>query len=82
MFAFVVAFAGTPAATVFANVVIDWDEIGVKTVQPIWFAAELGLALCSRDGHDAGCPSGRRGSGRVVCDRAELAVKWRQLQVL
>lgn len=46
MFAFVVAFAGTPAATVFANVVIDWDEIGVKTVQPIWFAAESGLALC------------------------------------
>lgn len=30
----------------FANVVIDWDEIGVKTVQPIWFAAESGLALC------------------------------------
>jgi hypothetical protein len=35
VFALVVAFAGAPAATAFANVVTDWDEIGVKTVQPI-----------------------------------------------
>jgi hypothetical protein len=27
--------AGAPAATAFASVVTDWDEIGVKTVQPI-----------------------------------------------
>jgi hypothetical protein len=35
VFALVVALAGTPAATATANVVTDWDEIGVKTVQPI-----------------------------------------------
>jgi hypothetical protein len=35
LFALVVALAGVPAATAFANVVTDWDEIGVKTVQPI-----------------------------------------------
>ncbi len=35
LFALVVALAATPAATATANVVTDWDEIGVKTVQPI-----------------------------------------------
>jgi hypothetical protein len=35
LFALVVALAGAPAATASANVVTDWDEIGVKTVQPI-----------------------------------------------
>jgi hypothetical protein len=35
VFALVVALAGTPAATATANVVTDWDEIGVKTVQPV-----------------------------------------------
>jgi hypothetical protein len=35
LFALIVALAGAPAATASANVVTDWDEIGVKTVQPI-----------------------------------------------
>jgi hypothetical protein len=35
LFALIVALAGEPAATATANVVTDWDEIGVKTVQPI-----------------------------------------------
>jgi hypothetical protein len=35
LLALVVALAGTLAATATANVVSDWDEIGVKTVQPI-----------------------------------------------
>jgi hypothetical protein len=34
LFALIVALAGVPAATASANVVTDWDEIGVKTVQP------------------------------------------------
>ena len=33
LFALIVALAGVPTAS--ANVVTDWDEIGVKTVQPI-----------------------------------------------
>src|SRR5271166_6628168 len=35
VFALVVALAGTPAATATADVVTDWDDIGVKSVQPI-----------------------------------------------
>jgi hypothetical protein len=35
LFALIVALAGEPAVTASANVVTDWDEIGVKTVQPI-----------------------------------------------
>jgi hypothetical protein len=34
LFALIVALAGVPAATASANVVTDWDEIGIKTVQP------------------------------------------------
>ena len=31
----VVVLAGAPTVTASANVITDWDEIGVKTVQPI-----------------------------------------------
>ena len=31
----VAALAGAPTTTASANVITDWDEIGVKTIQPI-----------------------------------------------
>ena len=35
LLALVVVLAGAPPVTASANVITDWDEIGVKTVQPI-----------------------------------------------
>src|SRR5271156_5377123 len=35
LLALVVVLAGAPTVTASANVITDWDEIGVKTVQPI-----------------------------------------------
>src|ERR1700722_14652201 len=35
LLALVVVLAGAPTATASANVITDWDEIGVKTVQPV-----------------------------------------------
>ena len=61
LFALIVVLAGAPAATASANVVTDWDEIGVKSVQPHWFAAaNQAGSFVSRDGDDA--------SRRVQCD--------------
>jgi hypothetical protein len=48
VFALVVAFAGAPAATAFASVVADGDEIGVKTVQLIGLPLPIESGLVFR----------------------------------
>lgn len=35
LLALLVVLAGAPTGTASANVITDWDEIGVKTVQPV-----------------------------------------------
>ena len=39
---------GAPATTTFANVITDWDEIGVKTVQPVGMPPPINPGLTFR----------------------------------
>src|SRR5271169_5835006 len=39
---------GAPATTTFANVITDWDEIGVKTVQPVGVPPPINPGLTFR----------------------------------
>ena len=48
VFAMLVAFAGLPMVAASANVITDWDEIGVKTVQPVGLPPPINPSLFFR----------------------------------
>jgi hypothetical protein len=48
VFAMLVAFAGLPMVAASANVITDWDEIGVKTVQPVGLPPPISPSLFFR----------------------------------
>jgi hypothetical protein len=48
LIALIAALAAAPAATASANVVADWDDIGVKTVQPIGLSLPIKPGLLFR----------------------------------
>ena len=48
LLALVVVLAGAPTGTASANVITDWDEIGVKTVQPVGVPPPINPGLTFR----------------------------------